>query len=68
MVRIREIVKQALAIGYLTIEAEDQLRSLLRSKYNKEDLDAFWKLQEAARIGCVKQESREFFFYNLEVN
>lgn len=68
MVRIREIVKQALATGYLTVEAENQLRSLLRSRYGKEDLNAFWKLQEAVRTGFVKQQSRELTFYDSEMN
>ena len=56
---IRELVKQALSTGYLTIEAEESLRVLLRSKYDLEDFEAFINLQQAAMLGLVKQESRE---------
>lgn len=59
MTLIREIVKQALTSGYLTIEAENQLRQLLSNKYDLEDLSAFLRLQQAAMAGEVKQESRE---------
>lgn len=56
---IREVVKQALKTGYLTIEAEEKLRKMLRSKYDLEDLEAFVNLQRATMLGMVKQESRE---------
>lgn len=56
---IREVVKQALKTGYLTIEAEEKLRKMLRNKYDLEDLEAFIKLQQATMVGMVKQESRE---------
>jgi hypothetical protein len=56
---IREVVKQALKTGYLTLEAEDKLREMLKTKYELEDLEAFINLQQAAMIGRVKQESRE---------
>lgn len=60
MILIREVVHQALATGYLTIEAENQLRWLLqKTKYGCEDLSAFMRLQEAAMAGVVKQQSRE---------
>ena len=59
---IRELVKQALNTGYLTIEAEEKLRVLLREKYDLEDFEAFIKLQQAAMLGLVKQESRELLF------
>ena len=59
---IRELVKQALKTGYLTIEAEEKLRVLLRGKYDLEDFEAFIKLQHAAMRGLVKQESRELLF------
>ena len=59
MLLIRDLVQQALASGYLTIEAENQLRKLLRNKYDMEDLNAFLILQQAAMSGSVKQESRE---------
>lgn len=56
---IREIAKQALKTGYLTVEAEEKLRKMLRSKYDLEDLEAFIDLQRATMAGMVKQESRE---------
>ena len=59
---IRELVKQALTTGYLTIEAEENLRVLLREKYELEDFEAFINLQQAAMLGLVKQESRESLF------
>lgn len=59
MVLIRDIVHQALATGYLTIAAENQLRQLLTTKYDREDLNAFMTLQRSASTGLVQQESRE---------
>lgn len=59
MARIRDIAQKALRTGYLTVEAEDQLRQLLTKRYDSEDLNAFMNLQEAAMKGQVKQESRE---------
>ncbi|AFY33438.1 hypothetical protein [Calothrix sp. PCC 7507] len=59
MARIRDVVQKALATGYLTVEAENQLRHLLTTRYDLEDLNAFMTLQEAAMNGKVKQESRE---------
>jgi hypothetical protein len=58
MILIRDLVQQALASSYLTVEAEEQLRRLLQTKYEKEDLKAFMKLQLAAMEGLVRQESR----------
>ncbi len=58
---IREIVKQALNTGYLTVQAEEKLKMMLKNKYELEDLEAFIDLQQAAMIGRVKQESRELF-------
>ena len=56
---IREIVCQALSSGFLTCEAENQLRHLLQhTKYEQEDLQAFMLLQRAAMAGRVVQESR----------
>jgi hypothetical protein len=57
--RIRDVVQQALQNGYLTVEAENQLRQLMKNKYDLEDLNAFMELQAAAMTGAVKQESRE---------
>lgn len=59
MSQIREIVQQTLRSGYLTIEAENRLRQLLSTKYDRDDLKAFIRLQEEAMEGRVKQESRE---------
>lgn len=56
---IYEVVQQALSAGYLTVEAEDQLRRLLKAKNNLEDLKAFFALQQAVMEGRVKQQSRE---------
>lgn len=56
---IREVVKQALNTGYLTLEAEENLRKMLKNKYDLEDLEAFIDLQQATMVGIVRQESRE---------
>lgn len=60
MVMIRDLSQQALVMGYLTLEAENQLRRMLTTtKYDLEDLNAFMTLQLATMSGLVKQESRE---------
>ncbi len=60
MVLIRDLAQQALLLGSLTIEAENQLRRMLTTtKYDLEDLNAFMALQLAVMSGLVKQESRE---------
>jgi hypothetical protein len=59
MLLIRDVVREAFAVGYLTIEAEDQLRQLLRTKYDAKDFRAFMSLQHAVASGIVRQESRE---------
>lgn len=59
MVQIRDLAQRALDIGYLTMEAEEQLRQLLSTRYGLDDFNAFMSLQEAAMLGKVKQESRE---------
>ena len=61
---IREIVKQAFDTGYLTVEAEEKLRLMLRNKYEIEDLEAFIDLQQATMLGMVTQESKEIFAAN----
>ena len=58
-VSIRSIVQKALDTGYLSVEAENNLRELLKQSYDREDFNAFLKLQQAAMEGGVKQESRE---------
>jgi hypothetical protein len=64
MLLIRNVVQQTLTTGYLTVEAEDQLRQLLKTKYDLEDLNAFMTLQQAAMAGQVTQESLELRRYN----
>jgi len=66
MTSIRDLVQDALATGYLSVTAEDQLRSLLRSKYSTEDLRAFMDLQLAAMDGRIQQESRELLLCQQE--
>ena len=56
---IRDIATQALTTGYLTIEAENQLKALLKPCYQAEDLISFIELQISTLDGAVKQESRE---------
>jgi hypothetical protein len=63
MTRIRDVVQKALTTGYLTVEAENQLRKLLATRYDREDFNAFMTLQEAAMSGKVRQESRERLKY-----
>ncbi|MEG3938615.1 MULTISPECIES: hypothetical protein [unclassified Microcoleus] len=59
MVLIRDLAQQALTLGYLTLESENQLRQMLTTtNYDLEDLNAFMSLQLAAMSGLVKQESR----------
>ncbi|NJL60624.1 MAG: hypothetical protein HC903_00805 [Methylacidiphilales bacterium] len=65
MVLIRDLVQQVLKTGYLTLAEEKQLRNLLKTKYDKEDLNAFMTLQEAAMNGLVKQESREEYMLKV---
>lgn len=62
MYRIREIVQHTLSTGYLTLEAEEQLRQLLLTKYDWEDFRAFIRLQQEAMEGRVKQQSRELMY------
>ena len=59
MISIRDVVQQALTTGCLTVEAEEQLRQLLKTKYDLEDLKAFMRLQQAAMEGLLRQESRD---------
>ncbi len=59
MLSIREIVKEAFTIGCLTVETEEQLRQLLKTKYDVKDFRAFMLLQHAVMSGSIRQESRE---------
>jgi hypothetical protein len=57
---IKKIVRQALATGYLTVEAEEQLRQQLQmTKYGLEDFEAFITLQTEVMEGRVKQQAWE---------
>lgn len=56
---IRDIVEQALTTCYLSLEAEEQLRTMLRGKYDLVDFKAFMQLQYAVMKGKVRQEARE---------
>jgi hypothetical protein len=58
MVLIKEVVQEALTTGYLSVVAEDQMRVLIQTNYDSEDLDAWIILQRAVVTGDVKQESR----------
>ncbi|BAY27882.1 hypothetical protein NIES2100_77090 [Calothrix sp. NIES-2100] len=55
---MKEIVQQALNTGYLSIAAQNQIRLLLQSEYDSEDLDAYIILQRAVVAGDVKPEQR----------
>jgi hypothetical protein len=57
MIFIKEIVQQALNTGYLSVAAQNQIRLLLQSDYDSEDLDAYIILQRAVVAGDVKQET-----------
>ncbi|HEY9299260.1 MAG TPA: hypothetical protein VIQ31_23450 [Phormidium sp.] len=59
MIRIRELVQQAIKTGYLDLKAEEQLRKLLSSIYDLDELRIFMNLQLAAMNGEVKLESHE---------
>ncbi|MCC3416963.1 MAG: hypothetical protein JGK24_19225 [Microcoleus sp. PH2017_29_MFU_D_A] len=60
MLLIREVVQEAIAAGYLSLEAENQMQHLFASaKWDLEDLNAFMSLQLASMACRVKQESLE---------
>ncbi|MEG4285341.1 hypothetical protein QUB68_19630 [Microcoleus sp. A006_D1] len=57
---IREVVQQAIAAGYLSWEAENEMQQIFSSSNcDLADLDAFMSLQLAAMAGRVRQESLE---------
>jgi hypothetical protein len=58
MALIKEIVQEALNTGYLSVVAEDQIRMLIQTNYDSDDLDAWIILQRSIVAGDVKQESR----------
>ncbi|MEG4270407.1 MULTISPECIES: hypothetical protein [unclassified Microcoleus] len=58
--QIREVIKQAIDVGYLSLEAEKEMQQVFSSaKCDLEDLNAFMSLQLAAMAGRVRQESLE---------
>jgi hypothetical protein len=57
MMAITEIVQQALTTGYLSVMAQNQLRKLLQTNYDSEDLDALIILHRSIVAGEVKKES-----------
>lgn len=63
MSTIREIVYQILRDGYLTVEAEEQVRRLFAVRYDLADIEALTQLQQAATSGIVKRQSRELVRY-----
>ncbi|HBB33865.1 MAG TPA: hypothetical protein DDZ80_20380 [Cyanobacteria bacterium UBA8803] len=67
MITIRDVVKQAIGAGYLTVEAEERLRNLLTARYDLEDLKAFMSLQKAASDGFVRQQSREVLVSSMSI-
>lgn len=51
-----------MATGYLTVDAEEQLRQQLQmTKYGLEDFEAFITLQKEVMEGRVKQQARELW-------
>ncbi len=60
MTQICDIAQQVISKGYLSLEDERKLRSLLsQKKYDLEDFKAFMNLQWAVMDRRVKQESLE---------
>ena len=51
-----------MATGYLTVDAEEQLRQQLQmTKYGLEDFESFITLQKEVMEGRVKQQARELW-------
>lgn len=65
VVSIGEIVQEALYQGYLTVEAENQLRCLL-AHCCPEDVLLFARLQAEIMEGRVRQEARERYHRQRE--
>jgi hypothetical protein len=59
MSTICEIVQEVLQSGYLTVEAEEQMRRLFVLQHDLEDIEALTRLQQATMYGRVKRQSRE---------
>ena len=60
MVRICDIVQQAIVQHCLDLTAEAQLKQLLQMPYDSIDLQAYLRLRQAILLGQVKQASREW--------
>jgi hypothetical protein len=57
---IREIIKQVIKTGYLSLDVEKELQLIFTTQeYDLYDLNAFMSLQLATLAGKVKQQSRE---------
>lgn len=60
MTSIQAIAQQALNTGFLSIQAEQQLRRLLHhTQYGTAELWAFTSLQAALMEGNITQQSRQ---------
>ena len=60
MTQISDIAQQVISKGYLSLEDERKMRSLIsQKKYDLEDFKAFMNLQWAVMDRRVKQESLE---------
>ncbi|MDB9494281.1 hypothetical protein PN441_08780 [Spirulina major CS-329] len=56
---IQNLVHDAIATGYLSCEDENHLRHLLQAtKYGRDDIQAFVRLQQAIMVQDVRQQSR----------
>jgi hypothetical protein len=56
---IQNVVQDAIATGYLSCEDENCLRHLLQTtKYGRDDIQAFVRLQRAIMVKEVRQQSR----------
>jgi hypothetical protein len=53
------LVCKVLAAGYLSLEAENQLRKLLRKGCTGDDMDALLMLKQAVVFGHVKRQARK---------
>ncbi|WP_066376613.1 MULTISPECIES: hypothetical protein [unclassified Anabaena] len=56
MSSINEIVQQALNSGYLGLDTQNEIQTLLQSHYDSEDVDALIILQRAIASGNVERE------------
>lgn len=59
MNRIADLANHVVATGYLDLQTENRLRTLLQEDYGLEDFKAFMNLQWAVMDGVVTQESLE---------